>query len=198
MGVQAGTWSDEATGQNSPTFNQSTIETLEISVRPVSFYAKYEFFLSGAPRVFPYLGANYTTNFIDQKFTRQNGGVTTTSDLTGTSSTVSGIVGVKFALLSHVDLGIEYNHVFGGFDQQFVENGEASTQTVGLDGPMILGKIGFTIDDRFGSSMGRKKGSTRFKGKKAKSRNKFKKGITGGRNRYSRGSKPIFKKKRRR
>lgn len=160
-GLQAGYWSNSVSVENAGTFNAQWNEELSLTIIPITVFGKYEFNLPASKRLFPFLGAGFTMNFVSQDLNREVGGVVTETDLSGRSSTIAAIVGSKFAITSHVDFGLEYNYVLGGFDQTFIENGVESTQNVGLDGSLILGKISFTIDDRLNPSRKYRSGSRR-------------------------------------
>jgi len=173
-GVQAGYWSDVAEVANAgPIANWN--EKVAMAIIPITLFGKYEF--SFAPsRLYPFVGLGYSMNFLNQDITREVGGVLSEISLEGTTQTASLMAGLKFAVFPNVDAGLEYSYVLGTFDQDFVEDEVQTTQAVGLDGSLIVGKISFTIDDRINPQRrGRPGGGNNRKYKPGKSRkNSFK------------------------
>ena len=153
-GLQAGYWRDVAEVTNAgPIGNWN--EEITLRIIPVTLFGKYEFSLpSRDNRLFPFIGAGVTMNFIQQDLRREVGGVPTELNLSGTTQTINLMAGTKYAIASHLDVGIEYNYVLGTFDQDFIENEVQTTQAVGLDGSLILLKVGITVDDRINPRRG--------------------------------------------
>lgn len=182
-GIQAGYWKDVAEVVNAgPIGNWN--EKVEIAIIPVTVFGKYEFSLPSNNRIYPFIGAGYTMNLMSQDVRREVGGVPTEIALEGTTQTASLMVGAKYAIASHFDVGIEYNYVIGTFDQDFIEDEVQTTQAVGLDGSLILAKLSLTIDDRINPSRKYRSGKSRYKpGKRRKS--SFKRPKRRGSNRKS-------------
>ncbi len=174
-GIGAGYWNDRVNVKDY-TFPGGIVrdELLGITMIPVIAQLKYEFSVGGGgypgslssmtSKVRPYIGGGTMLNFMRQKFRRvQDGEVTDEGTLTGINQTYQALAGVKFVLTSFLDFGIEYNHVFGGFDQAFLENDVSVVERVSLAGPMLQGKLVVYLYERRGFA--NTKALKRFKGK---------------------------------
>lgn len=157
-GVSAGYWtsSDKATGDTGAF--AGVTEDMTMSIIPVSVYLKYEFPLVNqirggyrsdfATKLHPFIGLGTSANLISQDVTRNTNGVVTESNLSGSTQVFQAMFGFKYSVANNVDLGIQGEYVFGGFDQTVVTNEVPADESISLDGIMVQAKLSYTFYNR--------------------------------------------------
>ncbi len=171
----AGFWNDRVNVKDYPFPGGIVLdELLGITMVPVILQMKYEFSAGGGgypgslrrstSKIHPFVGGGTSLNYIRQRYKRvQDGAVTDKGTLNGISQTYHVLAGLKVAVNSFVDVGLEYNHTFGGFDQAFLDEGSETIENINLGGPLIVGKLTMYLYERRGFY--NNKALKRFKGK---------------------------------
>jgi len=132
-------------------------ESLTYSAVPIGLKFVHEFHLgdpflhrpraAGLLLIHPYLGLGTTFWSMKQDFSRTvTGGSTTSYSVKGTYQTVNLIAGIKYTIAKPVDIGVEYNYIMGGFNQNF--ESAPTTQTVSVNGSYIGFKLTYLINPR--------------------------------------------------
>ncbi|MFY0686927.1 MAG: outer membrane beta-barrel protein [Cyclobacteriaceae bacterium] len=165
IGARVGYWADEASVQNVVIGGIDRDEKLGLLVLPISFQGKYEFHL-GNPRnyrqqglitIHPFVGVGVNYTLISQNYERVLDGVPESDRLNGRTITYSAIAGLKYTVAQNFDIGFEYQHVFGGFNQGFEVGDVVTTETVSLMGPSATLTLSYVLFGRTKFNMKRGK-----------------------------------------
>ncbi len=140
-------------------------EYLKIKIMPVSLDFLYEFQTLSKDKIFPYVGAGASINFIQRTYKRSaNTGLDEEGSDTGRANSFYPLVGVSYNVTNYIDVGLEGRFPIGSYKQAFstvTEDPNSFTvETVSITGPIVSLKVNLRFEPR-----GRRRSaSSRYRG----------------------------------
>ncbi|MEQ8686204.1 MAG: hypothetical protein RIE86_12975 [Imperialibacter sp.] len=140
-------------------------EYLKIKIIPASLDFLYEFQNFARSKVFPYVGAGASINFIQRTYSRSaNTGLEEEGSDAGRTNSFYPLAGAAYNVTNYIDVGLEVKFPFGSYKQGFAtvteDPNSFAIEKVSITGPIVSLKANLRFEPRGH----RRSASSRYRG----------------------------------